>query len=56
METEWYQNVMSIVKHQVRETRAPDRSQKKYIREIARVCRQMYQTTAAALADNDEHR
>ena len=34
----------------VRETRAPGRAQKKYIREIARVCRQLYRTSAAALA------
>ena len=40
------------LRHPVRETRAPDRSQKKYIGEIARVCRQLYQSAAAALADS----
>ena len=39
------------LRHPVRETCAPGRSQKKYIREIARVCRQLYQTASAALAD-----
>ncbi len=40
------------LRHPVRETCAPGRSQHKYIREIARVCRQLYQTAAAALADD----
>ena len=35
----------------VRETRSPGRQRKKYIREIARVCRQLHKTAAAALAD-----
>ena len=39
------------LRHPVRETRSPGHPQKKYIREIARVCRQLYRTTAAALAD-----
>ena len=34
----------------VRETRPPGHAQKKYIREIARVCRQLYRTSATALA------
>ncbi len=40
------------LRHPVRETRSPGQPEKKYIREIARVCRQVYQTTAAALADD----
>ena len=39
------------LRHPVRETRPPGQPQKKYIREIARVCRQLHQTAAAALAD-----
>ena len=35
----------------VRETRSPGRPRKKYIREIARVCRQLHTTATAALAD-----
>ena len=40
------------LRHPVRETRSPGQPEKKYIREIARVCRQLYQTTGAALADD----
>ena len=40
------------LRHPVRETRAPDRSQKKYTAEIARVCRQLYKTATAALTDD----
>ena len=40
------------LRHPVRETRSQGQSQKRYVREIARVCRQLYQTAAAALADN----
>ena len=36
------------LRHPVRETRSPGHPQKKYIREIARVCRQLYRTTAAS--------
>ena len=38
--------------HPVRETLPPGQPQKKYIREIAHVCQQLYQTAAAALAGN----
>ena len=37
--------------HPVRETRPPGQPQKKYIREIARVCRQVHQATTAVLAN-----
>ena len=40
------------LRHPVRETRSPGRPQQKYIREIARVCRQLHQTAAAALAED----
>ena len=37
--------------HPVRETRAQGQPRKKFIREISQVCRQLYQTTAAAQAE-----
>ena len=40
------------LRHPVLETHSPGRLQKKYIREIARVCRHLYQTAAATLADD----
>ena len=39
------------LRHPVRETRAQGQPRKQYIREIARVCRQLYRTSSAALAD-----
>ena len=39
------------LRYPVRETRAPGDPQKKYVREIARVCRRLYETTTAALTD-----
>jgi len=36
--------------HPVRETRSSGQARKKYIREIAKVCRQLYQTSGTALA------
>ena len=38
------------LRHPVRETRSPGHPQKRYIREIARVCRQLYKTTGTVLA------
>ena len=39
------------LRYPVRETRTPGDSQKKHVREIARVCRRLYETTTAALVD-----
>ena len=40
------------LRYPVRETRSPGQPHKKYMREIARVCRQLYQVASAALADD----